>query len=63
MGFVGFSALFTQISIDSLLYGGKTTFPLWNFVKFNFFSDNNKVSVLNESYIVNYSELAHFIFN
>ncbi|XP_075244605.1 GPI alpha-1,2-mannosyltransferase 3-like [Convolutriloba macropyga] len=43
MGFVGFSALFTQITIDSLLYGGKTTFPLWNFVKFNFLSDKNKI--------------------
>ena len=46
MSFVGFTALAVQIGIDSLFYG-HLTFPLWNFLKFNFLSDNNKVFGVN----------------
>ena len=47
MGVVGINALICQVAIDSALYGGGTTvFPLWNFVKFNFLSDSNKVSFI-----------------
>ena len=46
MSFVGFTALVTQIGIDSWFYG-HLTFPLWNFVKFNFLSDSNQIFGVN----------------